>query len=197
MQIRVRLSTCVDDAGAMPIVPDDKDWTWVIERRCPDCRFDASACAATEVPSLVRANAVAWQALQADGSIRTGRPDDSTWSTLEYACHVRDVYLRYRVRIDLMLTEHDPLFPNWDQDASAVEDRYEDQGAAAVVDELTDAAEALAVQLDSVSGSGWERPGRRSDGAAFTVDTIARYMVHDTIHHVWDARQQHGPRQSS
>ena len=23
----------------MPIVPDDKDWTWVLERRCPQCGF--------------------------------------------------------------------------------------------------------------------------------------------------------------
>ena len=27
----------------MPIVPDDKDWTWVLERPCPECGFDASA----------------------------------------------------------------------------------------------------------------------------------------------------------
>jgi hypothetical protein len=175
----------------MPIVPDEKDWTWVLGRACPDCRFDASACVASEVPLLVRENAAVWRALLADGSIRPGRPDDSTWSTLEYTCHVRDVYRRYRVRLDLMLTEHDPLFANWDQDASAVQDSYDAQDAATVVDELANAAEALAVQLDSVSGSDWERPGRRSDGASFTVATIARYMVHDPIHHVWDVRQQH------
>ena len=26
----------------MPIVPDDKDWTWVLERPCPECGFDAA-----------------------------------------------------------------------------------------------------------------------------------------------------------
>lgn len=25
------------------IVADDKDWTWVIERACPECGFDAGA----------------------------------------------------------------------------------------------------------------------------------------------------------
>ena len=35
-----------------------------------------------------------------------------------------------------MLSEDDPLFENWDQDASAVEDAYEQQVPAAVVDEL-------------------------------------------------------------
>jgi len=30
------------------------------------------------------------------------------------------------------------------------------------------------------------RTGRRSDGAEFTVDTFARYFVHDPIHHLHD-----------
>ena len=25
------------------IVPDDKDWTWVLQRECPECGFDASS----------------------------------------------------------------------------------------------------------------------------------------------------------
>lgn len=41
----------------MPIVPDTKGWTWVLERRCDECRFDASALPATAVPAVVRGNA--------------------------------------------------------------------------------------------------------------------------------------------
>lgn len=85
-----------------------------------------------------------------------------------------------------MLAECDPLFPNWDQDASAVEEGYERQDARRVVTDLSAAAEELAAQLDGVTGTEWDRPGRRSEGAAFTVASIARYMVHDPIHHVWD-----------
>jgi hypothetical protein len=105
---------------------------------------------------------------------------------LEYACHVRDVYDRFDHRISLMLTQWSPLFPNWDQDASAISDRYEEQDPTVVVDELITAAEALAIRLEGVSPSDQHRPGRRSDGARFTVDSIARYMVHDPIHHMWD-----------
>ena len=171
---------------------DDKDWTWVLTRPCPDCGFDASTCPAEDVPEEVRRNAVAWKGLFEEGAIRTGRPNDSTWSTLEYACHVRDVYRRYRQRIELMLTREDPLFPNWDQDASAVDDAYDSQHPAEVLDELTSAAEQLASQLSTVSDLSWSRTGRRSDGATFTVGTIARYMIHDPIHHVWDVRRQFG-----
>jgi hypothetical protein len=85
-----------------------------------------------------------------------------------------------------MQTEDDPLYPNWDQDASAVEDRYEEQDPAEVVADLVVAAEQVATRLSGITGAAWERRGRRSDGASFTIDTIARYMVHDPIHHLWD-----------
>ena len=41
----------------MPIVPDDKDWTWVLERPCPECGFDASTLAPESIAPLLRANA--------------------------------------------------------------------------------------------------------------------------------------------
>jgi hypothetical protein len=40
-----------------------------------------------------------------------------------------------------------------------------------------------------VTGDDWERTGRRSDGAAFTVDSIGRYYLHDIEHHLWDVRR--------
>jgi hypothetical protein len=168
------------------IVPDDKDWTWVLDRRCPECGFEAGAVPADAVAALTRANATVWTDLLADGQIHAERPDDATWSSLEYACHVRDVFVRYEQRLALMQEEDDPLFPNWDQDVSATEDRYDDQDPAEVIDALGDAAEALAGRLDTIADDEWARRGRRSDGASFTIDTIARYMLHDPVHHVWD-----------
>ena len=32
----------------------------------------------------------------------------------------------------------------------------------------------------------WDRPGRRSNGSVFTVDTLARYHLHDVEHHLHD-----------
>jgi hypothetical protein len=168
------------------ITPDDKDWTWVLHRPCDECGFDASTISGPDVPALIRADAAAWQQLLAQGAIGSGRGQPDRWSTLEYACHVRDVYERYDARFVLMLTEDDPLFPNWDQDATAIEDRYDEQDPTAVVTALATGAEHLASRLESLTAEEWERPGRRSDGASFTVDTISRYLVHDPIHHEWD-----------
>jgi hypothetical protein len=170
----------------VPIVPDTKDWTWVIERGCPACGFDASVVERSDLATLVRDNARAWvDVLEGSGPIRQ-RPDEATWSALEYACHVRDVYLLYDERVRLMLAEDDPTFANRDQDAAAIEGRYAEQDPADVAVELAAAAESMAATFDSIDDEGWDRPGRRDDGARFTIDTLARYMIHDPVHHVDD-----------
>jgi hypothetical protein len=171
----------------MAIVPDTKNWTWVLERECPECGFDSSATAAADVPGLLRTNASAWPAVLQRDDVAV-RPDDSTWSDLEYAAHVRDVFRIFLVRLELMLDEDDPSFADWDQDATAVAERYNEQDPAVVAVELAEAAEALALAFESVPDDAWERKGFRGDGSAFTVDTLARYMVHDPVHHLSDVR---------
>ena len=169
----------------MPIEPDVKDWTWVITEPCPECGFDADAVDLAELADLFRANAAGWPAVleRADAA---QRPDDETWSPLEYACHVRDVHRIFGDRLQLMLSDDNPEFQNWDQDVTAVEDAYGSQDPAVVASELVAAADAVATTYASVSGDEWLRPGRRSNGSVFTVDTIGRYHLHDVVHHLHD-----------
>ncbi|WP_440708464.1 DinB family protein [Herbiconiux sp. YIM B11900] len=171
----------------MSIVPDTKNWTWVLERECPECGFDSSATAAAAVPGLLRENAAAWPAVLERPDV-TVRPDAATWSDLEYAAHVRDVFRIFRIRLGLMLDQDDPAFPNWDQDETAIAERYNEQDPATVSAELGEAGEALALALEAVPADAWERRGFRGDGSAFTVDTLARYFIHDPVHHLHDVR---------
>jgi hypothetical protein len=169
----------------MPIEPDLKDWTWVLDRPCPECGFDASTFALADLGAMIRANAAQWPPLLIRPEVAV-RPRDDRWSTLEYACHVRDVFRIYDERLALMLAEDDPDFPNWDQDESAVTDDYAAQDPATVGAELVAAATSLAAAFDAVTDDQWARTGRRSDGAEFTVATFGRYFIHDPIHHVAD-----------
>jgi len=177
----------------VPIVPDDKDWTWVLERPCPECGFDAPRVPPESVAARLRANAAAWERvlLQPDDVVRR-RPADDRWAPLEYACHVRDVCTLYRERLGLMLREDDPLYPNWDQDATAVEGRYLAQDPAAVSRQLRDAAAGLAAAFDGVEGGQWLRTGRRSDGARFSIAGFSRYLLHDPVHHLFDVTGDRG-----
>jgi hypothetical protein len=168
----------------MTITPDTKDWTWVLERVCPECGFDSRSFAKEQIPALLLANAKPWpQVLAGPGD---PRPRDDVWSPLEYACHVRDVCRLFAQRLELMLTRDDPIFPNWDQDATAVEDRYGEQDPDLVSGELTEAAHRLAEAFAAVADEQWQRRGARSDGARFTVESFGRYLLHDLVHHLHD-----------
>jgi hypothetical protein len=169
----------------MPIAPDTKDWRWVLERRCDDCGVDASTFGLARMGDDIRAVAAAWVPVLDRPDVAV-RPDDATWSPLEYACHVRDVLRLDDERLVLMLTEDGPRYANWDQDATAVADRYGEQDPAVVAAELVAAGDVVAARFDGVTGDDWSRTGFRSDGAAFTVDTFARYFLHDPLHHLHD-----------
>jgi DinB superfamily len=165
--------------------PDIKDWTWVIHERCPECGFDATAVERGDVPALTRRFA----SLIADALARSDageRPQPTVWSPLEYACHVRDVCHLFAQRLDLMLAADDPQFANWDQNVTALDQRYWMQDPEAVATELRQAADMIAHAFAAVDGKQWDRPGRRSNGSMFTVDTFARYFLHDLAHHAWD-----------
>jgi hypothetical protein len=169
----------------MAITPDTKDWTWVLTRPCAECGFDAGSVAFEDIPRLIRENAGRWAPVlgRADATVR---PDDHTWSALEYAAHVRDVFRIFTTRLGLMLAQDNPLFPNWDQDATAISERYNEQDPATVADELAEAAESAADAFSSVRPEDRQREGRRSDGAVFTVETLGQYFIHDPVHHLHD-----------
>ena len=172
----------------MPITPDTKDWTWVLERVCPECGFDVRSFPREEMGDRLRDSAKPWPQLLLDPRSPI-RPRDDVWSALEYGCHVRDVFGLYDRRLRMMLEQDDPLYPNWDQDETAVEQRYSEQDPTQVASELGLAAAALAERFDSVEGDDWERTGTRSDGARFTIETFGRYLLHDPVHHLHDVER--------
>lgn len=169
--------------------PDSKDWTWTVQRPCPECGYDAAAVARADVPDLIRRYvAVLDDRLREEAPAQ--RPAPTVWSPLEYAAHVRDVCALYAHRLRLMLAQDDPLYPNWDQDETALAHRYWEQDPAFVAAAMRANAEGLALRFAALEPSAWGRTGRRSDGASFSVDTFARYLLHDLAHHAWDVRPQ-------
>ncbi|UDY22888.1 DinB family protein [Nocardioides sp. Kera G14] len=172
----------------MAIVPDDKDWTWVLERPCGECGFDPAAWPFPSIPATARELAEQWAEMLGERSAEevTTRPDDATWSPLEYAAHIRDVNRIMLSRLNLILVLDDPEFVNWDQDGSAEALAYNSQDADEVADELLAAGEAMASALFLVKDEQLQRTGKRSNGSRFTVETLARYFLHDIVHHTHD-----------
>ena len=169
------------------IEPDTKDWTFVLRSGCLECGFDPNRVAPADVADLLRGSASRWASALARADA-TARPAATVWSPTEYACHVRDVCRLMDQRLVLMLTEDDPLFPSWDVDGTAVNDRYWAQDPAAVAEQYAAAALATADHFAGVQPDQWRRPGRRGDGSVFTVATLALYLWHDIEHHLFDVR---------
>ncbi|MFH5820986.1 DinB family protein [Georgenia sp. AZ-5] len=171
----------------MAIVPDTKDWTWVLRRRCEECGVEAAREDPASVPGLVRDAVARWQEVLRRPGVAV-RPDESTWSPLEYAAHVRDVFTVFEGRLRLMLEQDEPTFPDWDQDAAAVEGNYAGQTPAEVSAQLEAAGDRIAEAFAAVPEERWQRRGVRSNGSEFTVETLAQYFVHDVLHHLHDVR---------
>jgi DinB superfamily len=168
---------------------DDKDWTWVLERPCPECGFVAGT-PRPDIGTAVRSAAERVIAALARPDVRA-RPAPAVWSPLEYGCHVRDVLEICGGRLDLMLATENASgasFANWDQDATAVEKRYWESDPRQVATEIAAAADQIAARFDGVSGAEWEHVGHRSNGSVFTVETFGWYVLHDVVHHAHDVR---------
>ncbi len=158
----------------------------MLTRECPECGFDARTVGRADVVPLIAASAGEWRQVLVQHPHVRRRPSDGVWSPLEYGCHVRDVFRVFDERLHRMLTEDDPTYDSWDQDAAAVADVYDEQDPDEVADELGATAHRLAARFAAVEGAQWDRTGSRSDGARFTVETLARYLVHEPVHHLYD-----------
>ncbi len=171
----------------LPARADDKDWTWVLDRACHECGVSVGGLSMAAVSALNIRCADGWiEVLGQDDARVRARPAPDIWSPLEYACHVRDVFALFLERLELMLREDDPTFENWNPNITAEAERYDTQDPAAVAGQLAIAAGKLADRFATLGPAELSRTGRRSDGASFTVESFARYEIHDPLHHLWD-----------
>ena len=175
------------DAVETPLAPepDEKDWTFVLDRPCPECGYVADEFDHHRLPELVLAAAAPWAEVLTRPEVGV-RPAPQVWSPLEYACHVRDVLRVFAGRVVLIRTQDAPRFANWDQDEAAIADRYWAQDAATVAAEIKVAARENADAWANVTESEWSRPGTRSNGSEFTLESLGRYLLHDLRHHLHD-----------
>lgn len=170
----------------MTMIPaDTKDWTWVLERPCNECGFDPKSYNRSGFSGAIASNAAQWCKELSKPQVGI-RESSNHWSTLEYGCHVRDVYEIFNERLELMLSQIKPTFANWDQDKAAIDGRYGDADSDAVVFDLGVSANKIADRIETLEVSDWEREGLRSNGSLFTVESIIRYLLHDIVHHIWD-----------
>jgi S-DNA-T family DNA segregation ATPase FtsK/SpoIIIE len=157
--------------------------------RCDGCGFDYYAFPRHEVPGRLRALAAdhVTRLEETPAAYLRERPLEG-WSALEYACHVRDVLLSQRTRIQQALVEDQPEFVPMGRDELPALLKYNEQPPDRIATELTAAVDALAGQLEGLDELGWARAGVYGypTRELRPVDWIGRHTVHELHHHLGD-----------
>lgn len=158
--------------------------------RCEECGFDYDEIARDGIPRALRALGVQYRDVldDRDDNLLRAHPLPDTWSALEYACHVRDVFGVQRERVLLALTEEQPAFPSMRREERVTEERYNEQQPAQVGREITVAAESLAATLEALDEDAWSRTGVYNWPATRvrTVEWIGAHTIHEGKHHMQD-----------
>lgn len=168
---------------------DAKDWTWVLERQCAECGYEADRLSREQLGPRLRSVGGAWREMLGQGEVVEREPHgERRWSILEYGAHVRDVCELLEDRLSLILKKRKPpKFKDWNQEKAA--DKWGDLEANKVAYTLAFKAGKAADLVDKVRDDEWAKTGTRSDGVEFTAESLVRYMLHDIEHHLWDANQ--------
>lgn len=159
---------------------------------CAECGFRDESVAPEEIAPALRRFGTRYRAPltrflpgENPDAVLRGRPDHRTWSALEYAAHVRDVFGWYDERVRRSLAEDRPVAEGPGPDEAAAEGAYNELDPAAVADELAANAEGLAATYQAVPADGWHRVHIRN-GVERSVLFTGRRAVHEGHHHLLD-----------
>ena len=155
---------------------------------CTECgvvyaSFDVAA--ALEVIRGVPAAVGAAVSSVSDAQLRQ-RPDDTTWSALEYVCHIRDVYAVYTIRLYRTRVEDRATLEPMLNDLRAARFRYNSRDVVAVLAELADNVAGLVDEAARVRDDGWNRVATRLPGEERTARWLIRQAMHEGTHHLRD-----------
>jgi uncharacterized damage-inducible protein DinB len=113
----------------------------------------------------------------------TVRDGETGWTVLETVCHLRDYDEFYYQRAKLIIEEEYPTLPAYDQEALAVERKYNEQNLAQVYAELVKSREQFVDFFHNLTNEQWEHAGLHPEDGHFTMtDAVMQVSRHDLNH---------------
>src|SRR5690625_5517370 len=146
----------------MSIDQETKDWTWVLRQECSECGEDVGQLSLADAIERLRELQDPWRVELEQPGLAT-RPNDRTWSRLEYACHVRDALAVFRGRVALMLQRDEPTFR--DRKSTRLNSSHVASSCAVF---------CLTKKLPSTGSGGHQRRERRAGDCPGTAKGAAR-----------------------
>ncbi len=164
---------------------------------CEDCGFAWVQVGRDEIAS--RSIAAAQQianVIVANADRSRIRPTPERWSALEYAAHVRDVFLTIRDRLVIGLVEDEPGFKPLYRDQRINLGLYASDTVTDVAGELVVAANMLARLFDEIEPQLLDRIVQYGfpDPLPRTLLWMGQQAVHESEHHLADITENLGAR---
>lgn len=111
------------------------------------------------------------------------KPDQTSWSILEVACHLLDEEREdFRVRLDITLHRSDEAWPGIDPEGWVTKRRYNDQDPARVLGSFLREREASLAWLQELADPDWEATYAAPWGPIRAGDLLAAWVAHDLLH---------------
>jgi len=157
---------------------------------CQECGFRYELVAADTIAGRLRSFGPRFAGTLAGTGPATAarRPEPTVWSALEYACHVRDVFLVQRERAVLAQVQDNPRVARMNRDERVALCRYDAHALPDVLGQLAMAAELCATVFDGLDEAAWARrlvyPWPEATGR--DVAWVGRHTVHEGEHHLMD-----------
>ncbi|HEX6313001.1 MAG TPA: DinB family protein [Acidimicrobiia bacterium] len=161
--------------------------------RCEECGFEYDLSRAPEAgPAIVDGVEEFGVLLSSGRTDLRARREPSTWSPLEYGCHLRDVLVVQRERVLAARRVDCPSFEPMGRDERVEHDGYAEQDPARVALQLSEAAYMFANDLSRLAPDDWARsvvynyPKRLERSLRW----VAMHTLHEVRHHLLDVRRQ-------
>jgi hypothetical protein len=168
-------------------------WSRIQEESCPQCGLSPAGMESKTLGPSVVDLAGKWRTflVGADDGILRHSPEPGVFSPMQYGAHVSGTMRVAAERLQLGVEQEAPTVPifNPGQDEWA---RYNELDAHDLADELDGNAARVAEILGRLEGSQWSRTVINDRGQygiyTFTLLGIGRNVVHESHHHLLDAK---------
>jgi hypothetical protein len=108
---------------------------------------------------------------------------DGDWNVLYVMCHLRDLEIAYTKRMEMMLAQENPTFPENDQNAMVKQNRYDEANLHEVLAEFETLRRNFIATLKTLTDEQWERRGQHPFFGETTILTAAiNTAIHDLDH---------------
>jgi hypothetical protein len=159
---------------------------------CEGCGFRWSEVTADEVPSRVSVATSSFvHVIETAGANANARPSPERWSILEYAGHMRDVFISIRERIMRACVEDEPVGTPMYREERVNLGLYRLDTPSIVAKELTTLSALFARTFQSLPEPFLERRLTYSTvtPAKVTILWAGAQAVHEVEHHLADAQE--------